>query len=270
MDLGLKGKAALVTGGSRGLGRAAALTLAEEGCNVAIAARTAETLERTVAEITQRGVKAAAIVADVTKPADVQRMVDEAAKALGKLDILVANAGGSKPGGLLDGTDEAWQYTLDINLMHAVRSIRAAVPHMRKSGGGAIVIISSISGIQPAVPAQYGVAKAAEIFLANALALELAQYNIRVNCVAPGSIMFEGGGWARRMEEAPEVMAKFINEQFPYKRLGTAQEIADAVTFLCSPRSAWVVGTTLSVDGAQQHQGLWSAEQLPGPETSRK
>ena len=200
MDLELKGKGALVTGGSRGLGRASALALANEGCNVAIAARTRETLELTAAEIAALGVKSAAIVADVTDPADVRRMVDEAASSLGRLDVVVANAGGSRRGGLLEATDEDWQFTLDINLMHAVRTIRASVPHFRRSGGGSVVIISSVSGFKAAVPAQYGVAKAAEVFLAEALSLELAQFNIRVNCVAPGSILFEGGGWERRVK----------------------------------------------------------------------
>ena len=136
---------------------------------------------------------------------------------------------------------------------------------MRDSGGGSVVIVSSISGIWESVPAQYGVAKAAEIFLARCLSLELAQYNIRVNCVAPGSIMFEGGGWWQRTLDIPEVMDEFARSQFPYKRLGTAREVADAVTFLCSPRSSWIVGTTLSVDGAQQGAGLWSVAEMPGP-----
>ena len=265
MDLGLSGKAALITGGSRGLGRAAALTLADEGCDVAIAARTPETLEAAAAEIADKNAKAHAIQVDVTVPEDIVRMVESVKQTFGRLDALVANAGGTQGGGLLEATDADWQATLDINLMHAVRSIRAAVPLMRASGGGSVVIISSISGITASVPAQYGVAKAAEIFLARCLSLELARYNIRVNCVAPGSIMFKGGGWGRRAIEMPEVMHEFANSQFPYKRLGTAQEVADAVTFLCSPRSSWIVGTTLSVDGAQQDAGLWSVSEMPGP-----
>ena len=265
MDLGLSGKAALITGGSRGLGRAAALTLADEGCDVAIAARTPETLETTAAEITDKNVKAHAIQADMTVPEDIVRMVESVEQTFGRLDALVVNAGGTQGGALLEATDADWQATLDINLMHAVRTIRAAVPIMRDSGGGSVVIISSISGMTASVPAQYGVAKAAEIFLARCLSLELAQYNIRVNCVAPGSIMFEGGGWGRRAVEMPDVMHDFANSQFPYKRLGTAQEVADAVTFLCSPRSSWIVGTPLSVDGAQQSPGLWSVSEMPGP-----
>ena len=265
MDLDLLGKAALVTGGSRGLGRAAALTLAAEGCNVAIAARTPETLEATAAEISDKNVTAHTIQADMTAADDIVRMVKSVEQTFGRLDALVANVGGSRGGGLLESTDADWQATLDVNLMHAVRSIRAAVPLMQDSGGGSVVIVSSISGIWESVPAQYGVAKAAEIFLARCLSLELAQYNIRVNCVAPGSIMFEGGGWWQRTLDIPEVMDEFARSQFPYKRLGTAREVADAVTFLCSPRSSWIVGTTLSVDGAQQGAGLWSVAEMPGP-----
>lgn len=265
MDLELLGKAALVTGGSRGLGRAAALTLAAEGCNVAIAARTPETLEATAAEISDKNVTAHTIQADMTAAEDIVRMVKSVEQTFGRLDALVANVGGSQGGGLLESTDADWQATLDVNLMHAVRSIRAAVPLMQDSGGGSVVIVSSISGIWESVPTQYGVAKAAEIFLARCLSLELAQYNIRVNCVAPGSIMFEGGGWWQRTLDIPEVMDEFARSQFPYKRLGTAREVADAVTFLCSPRSSWIVGTTLSVDGAQQGAGLWSVAEMPGP-----
>lgn len=269
MNLELQGKGALVTGGSRGLGKATALTLAAEGCNVAIAARTAETLKATAVEIAANHVGVHTIEADVTVAEDVIRMVDSAAESLGRLDALVVNAGGAQGDGLLDATDADWQATLDINLMQAVRSIRAAVPHMRDSGGGSVVIISSISGINSAVPAQYGVAKSAQLFLATSLSLELAQYNIRVNCVAPGSIMFDGGGWARRAVETPEEMDEFAESQFPHKRLGTAQEIADAVTFLCSPRSSWVVGATLSVDGGQRQAGLWSVAKMPGPRVTR-
>ena len=265
MDLDLSGKAALVTGGSRGLGRAAALTLAAEGCDVAIAARTPDTLKATGAEISDKNVRAHAIEADVTVPEDIVGMVESVKQAFGRLDALVVNAGGSQGGGLLEATDADWRATLDINLMHAVRSIRAAVPLMRDSGGGSVVIVSSISGIRESVPAQYGVAKSAQIFLAGSLSLELAQYNIRVNCVAPGSIMFEGGGWAQRAVDVPDVMDEFATSQFPHKRLGTAREVADAVTFLCSPRSSWIVGTTLSVDGAQQRPGLWSVAEMPGP-----
>ncbi len=265
MDLELKGKKALVTGGSRGLGRAAALALAGEGCDVAIVARTPETLEATAAEIRDIGVNARAIRADVTDPDDVRRMVAEASAGLGGLDILIANAGGSAGGGLLEASDEDWQFTLDMNLMHAVRAVRAATPFFKDRGGGAIVVVASVTGMTPSAPAQYGVAKAAEIYLAAALAMELAQHNIRINAVAPGSIMFDGGGWAKRLEEQPEAMERFADQQFPFKRLGKPEEIGDVIAFLVSARASWITGTTISVDGAQVNPGLFSPSDFPGP-----
>ena len=267
MDLELKGKRALVTGGSRGLGRAAALSLAREGCDVAIVARTPETLGETVAELLETGANARAIRADVTDPDDVRRMVAEASAGLGGLDILIANVGGSMGGGLMDSSDDDWQFTLDVNLMHAVRTIRAATPFFKDRGGGSIVVVSSVTGLTPSVPAQYGVAKAAEIYLAAALAMELAQHNIRINAIAPGSILFDGGGWATQLEESPEEMERFKSEQFPFKRLGRPEEIGDVIAFLASARASWITGTTLSVDGGQVNPGLFSPGDLPGPKT---
>ena len=268
MDLGLKGKKALITGGSRGLGRAAAMSLAREGCDVAIVARTPETLEETASEIREIGVNVRAVRADVTDPDDVRRMVAEASAGMGGLDILIANAGGSQGGGLMEASDDDWQFTLDVNLMHAVRTIRAITPFFTDRGGGAIVVVSSVTGMTPSVPVQYGVAKAAEIYLASALAMELAQHNIRINAIAPGSIMFEGGGWAKRLEENPEAMQRFQHEQFPFKRLGKPEEIGDVIAFLASTRASWITGATISVDGGQVNPGLFGPADLPGPATS--
>ncbi|HJO06157.1 MAG TPA: SDR family oxidoreductase [Chloroflexota bacterium] len=266
MDLELNGKKALITGGSRGLGRAAALALAGEGCDIAIVARTQETLDQTAAELRETGVRVLPIKADVTDPDDIRRMVAEGSAGLGGLDILIANAGGQAGGELLESSDADWQFTLDINLLHAVRSIRAITPFFKDRGGGSIVVVSSVTGAVPSVPAQYGVAKAAELYLASALAMELAQFNVRINAIAPGSIMFEGGGWARRLEEQPEAMADFADRQFPFKRLGRADEIGDVIAFLVSARASWITGATIPVDGAQVNPGLFSPADLPGPE----
>lgn len=251
MDLGLKGKVALVTGGSRGIGRAIVGRLAAEGCAVAICGRNAETLEAALAELRQGGTTAHGVAADVTAPGEVERFVDEAAAALGGVDLLVANVGGTAGGSLLESTPEEWVQTFELNLFHAVRAIRAAVPYFERRGGGSVVTIASVSGVKPGPRAQYGAAKAGEIFLAGALALELAPKRIRVNTVSPGSIMFPGGGWAARRQREPEQFAEFERRELPWGRLGTAEEVADVVTFVLSERASWVNGANIAVDGAQ-------------------
>jgi 3-oxoacyl-[acyl-carrier protein] reductase len=251
MDLGLTGKVGLVTGGSRGIGRSIALRLAAEGVHVGICGRTAETIERTLAELRALDAPAHGVVADVTVPGEVERFVDESAAALGGVDLLVANVGGSSGQDLLASTPEDWAHTFELNLFHAVRAIRAAVPHMQRRGSGSIVSISSISGWKPGPRAQYGASKAGEIFLAGALAWEFAPIRVRVNTVSPGSIMFPGGGWERfRTEQGPR-FAEFERREFPLGRLGTPEEVADAVTFLLSERASWINGTNIAVDGAQ-------------------
>jgi 3-oxoacyl-[acyl-carrier protein] reductase len=251
LDLGLSGKVGLVTGGSRGIGRAIALRLASEGVNVGICGRTAETLGAAVKELQGQGVEAHGVLADVTCPGEVERFVDEAAQALGGVDLVVANVGGSSGRGLLESTPEDWLRTFDLNLFHAVRTIRAAVPHMQRRGGGSAVSIASISGWKPAPTAQYGAAKAGEIFLASALAWDLAAHRIRVNTVSPGSIMFPGGGWDRFRSQQPERFAEFERREFPWGRLGTPEEVADVVVFVLSERARWINGANLAVDGAQ-------------------
>ena len=251
MDLGIAGKVALVTGGSRGIGRAIARRLAAEGCGVAICGRSADTLDAAVAELRAAGVAAHGVVADVTAPGEVERFVDESAAALGGVDLLVANVGGTAGGGLLESTPADWARTFDLNLFHAVRAIRAAVPHFEARGGGSVVTIASVSGSKPGPRAQYGAAKAGEIFLAGALAWELAPQLIRVNTVSPGSIMFPGGGWERFRSQNPEQFAEFEQREFPWGRLGTAEEVADVVAFVLSERASWVNGANIAVDGAQ-------------------
>jgi 3-oxoacyl-[acyl-carrier protein] reductase len=251
MDLGLSGKVALVTGGSRGIGRAIVGRLAAEGCAIGICGRTPERLEAVLAELRAAGTTAHGVVADVTAPGEVERFVDEAAAALGGADLLVANVGGNAGGTLMDSTAEDWVQTFEMNLFHAVRAIRAAVPHFERRGGGSVVTIASVSGVKPAPRAQYGAAKAGEIFLSGALALELAAKHIRVNTISPGSIMFPGGGWAARRERDPEGFGEFERREFPAGRLGSAEEVANVVAFVLSERASWVNGTNIAVDGAQ-------------------
>ena len=251
MDLELSGKAALVTGGSRGIGRATALTLAREGCGVAICARGRDTLEAAMAELRAVSADVWGDTADVTDASDVEAFVAGAVGALGRIDVVVCNVGGSFGGPSMEASDEDWVKTLDINLLHSVRTIRAALPHMKESGGGSVAIVSSISGWRPGPGAQYGAAKAAEIFLASSLAWELAPHRIRVNTVCPGSIMFDGGGWDRYQKSNPDSFAAFLERDLPEGRLGTDQEVADVIAFVVSDRARWLNGALIPVDGAQ-------------------
>jgi NAD(P)-dependent dehydrogenase (short-subunit alcohol dehydrogenase family) len=249
--LRLAGKAAVITGGSRGIGRAIALRLAGEGCSVGICARHSQDLDRVVQEAREQGVKACGVVADVGREGDIERFVEEAATEFGRVDLLVANAGPHLGGRLVKSTPDDWRKAFDLHVIHAARAISACVPHMKQVGAGAVVIIASISGWKPAPRPQYGAAKAAEIYLAMELGRELASAGIRVNAVSPGSIVFPGGGWDSLHQRDPERVEQFVERDFPFGRLGTPEEVADVVTFLLSERASWVSGTQVCVDGAQ-------------------
>ena len=251
MDLELRGKAALVTGASRGIGQAIALALAREGCDVALVARGADALRDAEREVAALGVRATAIVADVTVLADVERMVRDAAETLGRIDILVNNAGGSFP-----DDDEGWARAYAANIEAAVRATRFVVPHMRAQGGGVIVHIASIFGREAGGGAPYNAMKAAMISHAKNSALSLAADNIRVNSIAPGSIQFPGGSWDRRVQADPLAMAAFVESNIAMGRFGRREEIADVVTFLCSARASWVTGACINVDGGQTKSNI--------------
>ena len=254
MDLGLAGKSALVTGSSRGIGRAIALSLAAEGCRVALSARGAGDLEEAVAVArTRAGRKddVVGLVADLTTPEGADEAVRGASAAFGGVDILVNNVGGSGAKRWADTDEQDLRQILDRNLWPAFRISHALVPQMRERGGGAIVFITSIWGREAGGGPSYNVAKAAEMSLAKAMARDLAGDHIRVNSVAPGSILFPGGGWERRQKEQPGQIADFVARELPFGRFGRPEEVADVVTFLVSPRAAWIAGACLTVDGAQ-------------------
>ncbi len=258
MDLQLRGKVAAITGASRGIGRAIALKLAAEGCAVAISARGAAALETVAHEITGAGGQALAVAADLTTPDGVSRLVDGAAERFGGLDILVNNLGGSAPANkpFLDTTPEDWQGVVALNLYSAIEASRRATPQLARRGGGAIVIISSVYGREAGGYTGYNAVKSALNSLAKSLSRELAPDRIRVNAVAPGSILFPGGSWERRQQADPSGIADFVKRELPWGRFGAPEEVADVVTFLCSARASWVTGACIPVDGSQGRSNI--------------
>jgi len=247
MQLDFTGKRVVVAGGSRGIGRSIALGFAAAGADVAICARGAETLEKTRAEIAAHGHTAHAASCDLADGPAVGRWVAEAAAALGGIDVLVNNASGF---GSTDD-EEGWAKGLSVDVMATVRASHAAIPFIEKAGGGSIVNISSISGFHASTrSAPYAAVKAAVIQYTTSQALTLAPKNIRVNCVAPGSIEFPGGSWERRRLAGEALYTNVLNK-IPFGRLGRPEEVANVVLFLASPLAQWVTAQTICVDGGQ-------------------
>jgi 3-oxoacyl-[acyl-carrier protein] reductase len=254
VDLQLQDRVAIVTGSTRGLGLASAKALAAEGCLVTLCGRTQATLDVAAAglhTIAGAAERVCAVRADVSTSEGVARVIDETVRAFGAVDVLVNNVGVAKGADLLDTSDAEWQQAIDQTLMPAVRMSKLAVPHMQRRGGGSIIIIASIFGREAGGRMAYNVVKAAEISLAKSLAQQLAPSNIRVNSVSPGSILFEGGSWWKRQQETPDKIAEFVKHELPFGRFGRPDEVGNVVAFLASPRSSWISGTSVVVDGCQ-------------------
>ncbi len=250
MDLGLAGKVAIVTGSSRGIGLGIAMRLAEEGANVVVCARGAEDLEQAVEGSAGPG-RLVGVVGDVATPDGAAAVVEAARENFDALDIVVNNVGASGARTFTEMDAADLETVLGKNVFPALNVSRAAVPAMRERGGGVIAMIASIWGREGGGGPSYNVAKAAEISLAKAMARDLASDGIRVFSIAPGSTLFPGGSWERRMRDDPVGMADFIERELPWGRLGSVEEVADVVAFLVSARASWVVGTCVTVDGGQ-------------------
>jgi 3-oxoacyl-[acyl-carrier protein] reductase len=240
------GKRVLVAGGSKGIGRAVALGFARAGAAVSVCARGAAALEATRAEIAAAGVTAHALPTDLSKADQVAAWVQQAAAALGGVDVLVNNASGF---GSKD-TEEDWAKSLDVDVMATVRASRAATPHL-VAAKGCIVNVTSISGFRPSTrtPA-YAAVKALLVNYTQSQAAMLARDGVRVNAVAPGSIEFPGGSWEQRRSSDPALYNRILGS-IPFGRLGTPEEVAEVVLFLASPAARWVTGQTVIVDGGQ-------------------
>ena len=246
MQLDLKGRNAIIAGGSRGIGRSIALTFAQAGANVSICARGEAALRATEAELRQFGHAVHAVTCDLGHGPAVANYVTAAAQALGGIDVLVNNASGFG-----SSDDEAgWAVSVSVDLMAPVRASHAALPFLEKSRGS-IINISSTAGLKASARTPpYGAVKAALIQYTLSQAAQLAAKHIRVNCIAPGSIEFPGGSWEKRKTTDPKLYNAILG-RIRFGRLGTPQEIANVALFLASSAASWVTGQTIAVDGGQ-------------------
>lgn len=246
MDLGLSAKRAIVTGGTRGIGRAIVEQLVTEGCHVAFCARNEKQVTEATTALSNNSVSVIGGAVDVTDDAGLRNWVDQAANELGGVDILVANASA-----LVGSADvDAWQLALDVDMLGTVRAVEAATPYLEKSQAASIVAISSTAAVNTVGGVRaYSGMKAAIINYMSALSNNLGPSGIRVNTVSPGAIFFEGGVWDVRKRESPDAYAAAVARN-PMGRLGTPEEVANAVVFLSSPAAGYISGTNVIVDGA--------------------
>lgn len=256
MDLAIKGKYALVSGGSHGIGRSIALTLAGEGCNVAICARNEGRIQETVKELEARGVQSIGIPADVMVPADIERVMKTVIKSWGTLHILINNVGGGGRWGndeVEETPEDVWLDVYSKNALAAVRFTMKAIHHMRKQKWGRVVTISSIYGREGGGRPWFNMAKSAEISLMKTLAMNanLVRDGITFNSVAPGAIMIRDTGWEKEQKHNPDQFRKMVDGQFPLGRLGTPEEVANLVVFICSEKASLLNGASIPVDGGE-------------------
>jgi 3-oxoacyl-[acyl-carrier protein] reductase len=220
-----------------------------------LSGRSTEQLREAETTLRATGAEVTAHAGDVGNPDHAHRLIEATVTVYGGIDILVNNVGGGGGGArIADSTDDDWRGALDRNLIQTVRMMRLALPHMKGRTSGAVINIASISGWSPqlAMSGQYGAAKAALIFDTERWALEFVPYGIRVNTVSPGSILVEGNGWDRYRLANPAYFEDYVRHGFPMGRLGTAEEVADVIVFIASPRAYWINGRNIPVDGVEQ------------------
>ena len=251
MDLGIEGKVALVTGGTRGIGLGIAQALAREGVRVAVAARTESDVNRTAAALAGVGV-----VADLTTEEGCRRAVEHTEKALGPIEILVNNLGLRAGSSWSDTGPKEFEAAFSGNVTVSLRMSQLVLPGMLLRGWGRIVAITSVWGRETGGAPAYNAAKAAENSLVRSLAREVAAKGVTVNAIAPGSILWKGGGWDRRQRADPDGIAEFIRREMPLGRFGTVEEVASVVTFVCSQQASLVNGAVIAVDGGQSRSGI--------------
>jgi len=259
MELGLRGKVALVTGGSKGIGAAVARGLAREGARVAICARGQAALEKTAGEIAvATGAETFAIAGDLTRPGDVARIVAGTIARFGRIDILVNNAGAAPGGKILDLGEEDWQLALQLKFMGYVRCAKAVIPHMLEQGGGRIVNIVGNDGMKPiGFELSPSAANAADLAVTVALAEQYGRHNILVNAINPGPVATERwdqlvAGIARMRGVSVQEAQRKVDQSIPLGRIATPEEVADVVIFVASDRASFVNGACILVDGGQR------------------
>lgn len=252
MELGLDDKVAFIAGASRGLGKAIAASMAREGARVAITARGEEALRAAAEDIEKaHGADVLAIPGDLTDPAACKSAVDATTKRFGPIDALVLNLGGSRGEPTSAASDEEWDEVLAVNFRASMRLCRLVIPSMRERKRGVILTISSIYGREWGGAVSYNASKAALIAATKSMARELAPHGIRVNSLAPGSVLFPGGSWDKKRRADPAKIARFVEAELPRGSFGRAEEIGDVAAFLCSERASLVVGACVNVDGGQ-------------------
>ena len=251
MDFGIEGKVALVTGATKGIGLGIAQALAREGTRVSVVARTEADVKRVATEINGFGV-----VADVTTEEGCKRSVDQTQQNLGPIEILVNNFGARAGSTWSDTGEKEFEAAFEGNVIVSARMTKRVLPGMIERGWGRVVVITSVWGREAGGAPAYNAAKAAEISMVKSLAREVAKQGVTVNAIAPGSILWEGGGWHRRQQADPQGIEEFVRQEMPMGRFGTVDEVANMVAFICSRQAGLLTGACINVDGGQSRSNI--------------